>query len=179
MINLRSEDHKKILKQLWRLRVGTTAGMFLIVLEVIAGVFLLPSFLLAKVEFSAAQNARRALEAEGMLAAGDEIKSAASNLEKITEAFVAGGQFPVLEAIATLTAKKPSGVSITRVAVEEAASETIEFSGVAKNRAALQLFIERLRASEGVKAVDSPVSNFVKSEGGTFKIRVAFKEAGV
>jgi len=176
MINLRSEDHRKTLRRLWRLRVLATVSLFIIPISLAGTIFLMPSYLLSEAELQSAQDDRRILEAEGMLAAESTVSTEAERIKSTAQAFSLDHTFLPLEAIAAITEKKPAGVRITRITVEDSSKMSIGVSGTARDRQTLQTFVDRLHENPDVLSIDSPISNFVKSEDGAFRIGVVFKQ---
>ena len=176
MINLLPYLQKKKIKQVQHWRVAAVLLIATIVLAVIALLLLVPSYLMVQSRFKIAQASYGELEKAGRVTSNKEVVQLSQEVGILKRAFTTKEDFSVLTAIERVNAIKPSGISITRISMEAAKDRKISFSGIFKNRAALQQFSEVLASAPSVASVDNPVSNFIKNENGEFNLLVQFKE---
>jgi Tfp pilus assembly protein PilN len=173
MINLLPYKEKKSIERIRSIRLVRTVVAGFIVVFVVAGALLFPTFVTINSRFSIATNQIKNLEREGAIASDIDIASLQARAQAVQAKLSIP---PITEPTAYVEIVKSiaqSGITIDRFSYQE--TKNLEVSGVAQTREGLQSFIKNLEANEGVASVDSPVANFVKSKNSAFRINVLFK----
>jgi hypothetical protein len=80
-----------------------------------------------------------------------------------------------LDYIAILEEKKVPGVSVSRIQSDSRDKRTITIGGIAASRAKLQQYELSFRNDLRVEKVESPVSNYVKTQNTVFVFTITFK----
>lgn len=173
MINLLPYKEKRSIERVRSIRLFQTVIISAITICIIGLILLLPTLLTVRNRFTIASNQIASLERGGALATDLDIASLEARARAANLKLSVPPESSPMTYIETTRSLAPSGISIDRFALAE--NKMLEVSGVAKNREALQAFVDRLQKNETVSKVDSPVSNFIKSANSLFKITIVFK----
>ena len=173
MINLLPYKEKKSIERVRSIRLVRTGIAGLLIVFIIAGMLLFPTFITINSRFSIATNQVKNMEKDGAIASDVDI----ANLERRAHLVQSKLSIPtVIEPTAYVEIIKsmaPNGIILDRFDSQE--TKSLEVFGIAQTREGLQSFIKEVEANENVASVDSPVSNFVKSKNSIFRIKILFK----
>lgn len=176
MFNLLPEQEKKEILTEYRIRRLIIASIFLLVLGFIAVISLLPSYLLSSAKVVEGKDSVAAIERSSIVAEEPALQSSLQvanvKLSALTPAS-ANSLASVLDAIGAARSEhiRLNGILFTRGAPGAGvATDTIQLSGVAKDRDSLSAFEDALKANPLFTSVDLPVSNFAKDQNEDFSL---------
>lgn len=175
MINILPYKYKKNVHRLRILRIATTTIWMLILLVGVAGLLLLPLLITIDSRFAIVQKQILMLEKSGAVINPVDVVSLQSRATVLLSKLATPMPPAPTEYVALARSSDKAGVILSGFSMESGASPILELSGVASNRESLQKFIAVLEKDERVLKVESPVSNFVKSNNSPFRLRVTFK----
>lgn len=176
LINLLPPERQRVIARGYLLRLGVVTAILVIALTLIAGLLLLPSYVL--LTQSAFAKATRLSNLEIILSSADE-KSLSAHLAILSSdaaALVALGKAPSASAAvrAALAVSRP-GVVLSGFVYTPAAGETagtLAISGTAATRDALRTYQLTLESAPFAVIVNLPVSAYAQDTNITFTITV-------
>lgn len=176
MANLLPILDKKIIRKEYRIRVAVVASLLISVLVFIAGVLLVPSYILSSFKFNSSSSQ---LEVEKKKISDategvDPIRIAKEVNEKLVVLEREGSLLPLSYDVATVVVgHKPSRVKINSIYYDRDMEEgRVNIKGLSKDRETLLVFLQSLEAEEIFTSVELPISSFVEGQDIEFTIRV-------
>ncbi len=173
MINLLPYKEKKSIERIRSIRLARTVAAGLVIVFVVAGVLLFPTFITINSRSSIATNQIKNLERDGAIASNIDIASLQARAQTVQTKLSIPPVTEPTEYVEIVKSIAQSGIVIDRFSYQQ--TKNLEIFGVAQTREGLQTFIKNLEANENVASVDSPVANFVKSKNSAFRINILFK----
>ncbi len=174
MINLLPYEEKKIIKSIRKLRILTVVFWGMTILMIIALFLLLPTIFTVNSRYSIVDNQIKKLKEGGSIIDASDIENLNNRItnldQKLNMETILSPSF-YINYIKTLT---PKGVIITSFDMDNK-NLTLKVEGIYISRVQLQDFLEFLRSSNLIESVDSPLSNFVKNENGSFYLLIKLK----
>ena len=165
MLELLPNANKKAVKREYFLRLAVVALSFLIAVEMIFLVSLLPSYFLSAVkervvnkEFENVIKSNKSFEDKELQTAIKETKEMVSLLKS------KGNNFLMKDLILKIINRKRSGIKINGISVSYSKNSQYQIivNGTSKDREMLKMFAESLRSEKAFSGVDLPISNFTK-----------------
>ncbi len=176
MINILPYEQKKMVKNIRYIRMANVFVLGLALLIVVAGVLLVPIFITINSRYSIAQSEINHLEESGIIIKDVDLASLEARTRTLLLKLSTTLPMSPVQYIALVRDLTPSSIYIQDFAMTNTIIPTLYLSGIARSRADLQNFVDTIKADPTVVSVNSPVSNFVKSVGGDFKISITFKK---
>jgi Tfp pilus assembly protein PilN len=179
MANLLPQLEKKKIKKEYKIRLSITASLFVAGLVAIAGILLLPSFILSSYKYNSAvkqlnvEKKKISDSSDGI----DPIKTA----KNVNAQLVVLGQKGYLtplsyDVFTVIVGYKPKGVKINSIFYDRMEEEgTVSVNGVSKDRKTLLSFLQSLEQEEMFSSVELPISSFVEGQDINFSIRITIK----
>ena len=177
MSNLLSPQEIKHIKLLYRKRVIVVAFRLLIVLSIIAGVCLVPSYIYSKQEESDLLATKAMYEQretgelkQSLISAINDINTRLTGFNETTfsSPIVASFIDPIMKArVASVYISKLDYATTANTSVA-----SVEIAGVATSREDILTFAGNLKNIPGVTAVDVPITNFIKESNMPFTITI-------
>ena len=176
MINLLPYNQKKIVKGIRALRAVSVLISALIILVVIGAILFLPSLMTINSRYSLAQNEIKSLENSGVVTSDADIAALQARTQLLVKQFTT--QLPTAPTIYIALSQKhvATGITLGGFVMKDAPEPTLQVTGIAANREALQKYIERIKAEESVASVDDPIANYLKSKNSEFTITITFRQ---
>lgn len=176
MINLLPYQQKKIVERTRVLRFASATLGAIIILVIVAGLLFLPTLMTINSRHGLAERQIALLEQEGVVISEVDIANLDARAQTLVSKFAtAVGTSPVTY-IATLRGLAQSGVTISGFVLDQSNPLIMDISGMATNRTVLQQFVATLEKDSKIAAVESPITNYVKSKDNEYVIKVTFKE---
>lgn len=177
LTNLLPRERTRAFRQQYFLRLLTVAGVLGIVLVVVHGLLLLPTYLLLTGEAQEAQKELATLKAlentENKDEASkklEELNTQAKRLESVLEYKSA------TEVIESLLKAPLTGISLSRISYVPPTLQgegRLVVSGTALSRSALDTFVKELKKNTRFSVVDLPISAYAKETNLDFTISIS------
>lgn len=181
MINLLPEQNKQAVTQAIKLRWGVLVIFSLLILGIVLGVLLIPSYLIVSARLSSAQNQIGMVNKSEGFVIDQTMKVVVDDLSKKISVFpdtFSATSTTVGTFFSSIAKVKTNGIYITNVNFIKKSSDDIkvQITGKSDSRNTLYAFSQNLEASEHFSNVVVPVSSFVKGKNTDFLITVNFLE---
>jgi capsular polysaccharide biosynthesis protein len=177
MLNLLTEEQKKVIKKEYHLRLVFIVTCFLISVGIILFFFLLPFYYLSTMRFnlvnselekSKAQNAKR--DYTSYVTTVKSTKEITDSLKPVLT------EKSVRDEVLLIINQKDSSIKINNIVwTKEPTGGHFNVSGVAKNREGLQSFRNKLASLKEFTAVELPVSSYSKVVDLNFNLTITYK----
>lgn len=177
MIDILPLPQKILIRRMRWMRIATTCLVGVILLVVIAAVLLLPTFETIQSRKVALGAYTKQLEAKGAIVSAGDISALEARTAVVAERLA--GKIPEspLSYINTIKANQIQGIRLTGYEVATPEKRMVQLRGVAATRQVLQQFIAALQQDSHISAVDSPITNFVKSAESEFTMMITFTQS--
>jgi len=172
MINILPYSYKKDVNRLRRLRVFTVTIWAITILALIAVLLWFPLLVTINSRFAIANKQIAELERTGVVVSPVNVALLEERAKTLADKLATDLPPAPTQYVALIQSVPHSGITLSGFVVGATSALSIEVTGVAATREALQRFIAALEANEIVTAVESPVSNYVKSVQSPFSITV-------
>lgn len=156
------------------LRVVTVTLWAGILLVVAAALLLVPLLITINSRFALGSAQITALEKEGIVLDPIDVASLSSRVDVLLQKLAAPTTPAPMSYIDMIRNAAPRGIILSGFVFSTKENPSVEVSGTASTRQALQAFISTLEKRENVTLVESPVSNYVKSTNSAFTITIIF-----
>ncbi len=173
MINLLPYKEKKSIEKIRSIRLASTTAGAVVVIFIIAGTLLFPTFITINSRSSLAINQIKTLEQDGDIASDVDIASLENRAQNVQAKLSIPTTVQPTYYVELIKSIAPVGIVVDRFNLQE--TNSLEVFGITDSREILQGFIRSLESNEKILSVDSPVSNFVKSKNSLFKLKILFK----
>ena len=173
MINLLPYKEKKSIEKIRFLRMlNSTIGALFFLL---ASMFLLilPTISTMDSRFKIYSQEIISLEKSGMISSDINLASLSDKAQKLKTLLVLQGDQSIIDFISLVQSKIPNGIKVERFSSED--PKILEVYGSFDKRESLKSFIAILSDQTEFSNIDSPVSNFIKSKNGSFKLVISIK----
>jgi hypothetical protein len=177
MFNLLPYKEKKAIGAEYMRRRLIIILLFSIATVILAGVFLIPSFIIAGYRLSEIKQTVAVLQANDAIKNQQTYKDAiAAANKKIATFGLSSTTEPLLELLEGIAAVKSDAITITSFnASRTGGTLALTVEGTAKDRESLLSFANLLKGSGVYGKVDLPISNFAKDENISFSLNVTTK----
>lgn len=176
MINLLPYHERKTIERVRMLRAASATLGALVILTISGGLLFFPTLMTINSRHALAEKQIALLEQEGVVASAVDIAALEQRANTLVSKFAAPTGIAPIARAATLQRRVTGGISLTGFVLNQTNPLLIEVNGTAASREALQRFVISLEEEASISAVDSPITNYVKSKDNEFTIRVMFKE---
>ncbi len=173
MFNVLPENIKREIKSNYRMRLIVVCLLIIIVVQVSALVFMLPSWVSSyyrqKDVANRAEKMNQNLPAIDMTAIDSEIKSTNFKLKILTSTL----EYPeIIPYINLILENKTNSIKLNSLTytLPNQSSAKFNLNGVADSRDALLAFVKNIQNTGKFKAVDLPISNFAKDKNIRFSL---------
>jgi hypothetical protein len=174
MFNLLPEQQKKNLDKEYRLRKYYIIGCFAASTMLAALIFLLPSYISAKIALNAATTEQSDLQ-KTVGAQADVSVSALHELKTETDALATATSTPLSSLIRSVIADATANVHIKEMVYEAQPSPSIVLSGVAGTRDELLAFSNSLNKDTAFSSANLPVDDLAADKNSSFSITLMLK----
>lgn len=174
MINLLTNKQKKTVYHTRILRIWIVIIIGTISLISISLILFFPTFLVINGKYNEAKEDEKKIEASFSITP-ESVETLSKKISDTVALFSAPETSSTLDYLAIVEEKKVSGVSVSRLQTASRAKKTIEVGGIASTRAKLQQYELSFRNDPRVEKVESPVSNYVKTQNTVFVFTITFK----
>ncbi len=158
------------------LRAATVTMVAVVVLALVIGITLLPVMVAVNTRYAIAGNQLDLLQKSGAITNPVDIDALDVRLSAVAGKLAVPATASPIDYVGIIRSLASANVSLSGFSLHEgAATATLTVTGVARTREALQQFVAGLEGDARISAVDSPVSNYVKSTNSLFTITVTFK----
>ncbi len=173
MINLLPYKEKKIIGKIRLLRVlnSIIGAVFFLITSLL--LLILPTVFTVNSRFNIYSEEIISLEKKGMISSDINLVFLYEKAQKIKPLLVAQNDASIIDTISLVEKQTPFGIKIERFSSED--PKILEVFGSFDKRESLKSFIATLTSQPEFSMVDSPVSNFIKSKNGTFKLIISIK----
>ncbi|MFA6463957.1 MAG: hypothetical protein WCV55_03040 [Candidatus Paceibacterota bacterium] len=173
MFSLLPEKYRKRLHFEYRIRLAIVGLLGLIILTIISGIFILPTYLRVSVENKISLDQKNSLEKQIALQAGqsgaDDIKSIRQNIN-----IAAVDQRSVISSIKAVIKAQSSEIKLTNFSyIYNSKASTLVISGIASSRQSLQTFQKKLLEQTLFTNANLPLSNYAKDSNIPFSINLS------
>ena len=177
MINLLPTEYKQGLMKMYHLRLVTTILVFLFFLVVIAGAFLLPSYILSSIKEKNISARLATLQKGESFDVSKNMNLTIEDINKKVSLFRGALPDPLLSAdvLIPISNRIPKGISISGISYNsDAQGALITIHGKASGRKSLELFVANLETYKRFSKVNFPISDFVRNKDIDFDITCNF-----
>jgi hypothetical protein len=175
MINVLPTNQKKMVERLRVLRLVSVTLWAAVLLIIVAVLLLLPLLVTINSRYSLANMQLLRLEETGAVINPIDASAIAKQAQDLGAKLAADSSQTPIEYIGIVRLAATNGITLSGFSMQDIKNKKLEIAGSAATREALQRFIAVLQKSPGVKTVESPVSNFVKSTNSTFVVTITFE----
>jgi len=141
-----------------------------------AGFLLIPILMTINSRFAIVDKQLTMLEESGAVTDPIDVSNLMTRVVVLSEKLAAKSPTTPTGYIVIIRRNNPGGIQFSGFTMENSANaQTIKVTGMSSSRERLQQFVAMLAKDEAIEKVDSPVSNYVKSNNGPFVITVIFK----
>lgn len=173
MSNILPLQEKKDIRKMLRLRYSIVAAVFLVLALAIFLLLTIPTQVLLRGELGAAQTQVQAIKAKSAQVQIDQSLAAIQNtLGDLEKKLVLADVRPIYKTAQVILANPRDGIVINSFDISQNPG-AVHLVGIARDRAALEAMAAYLETLPGVKSVESPLSNFIKSKQSPFSLTVA------
>lgn len=173
MINLLPYKEKKTIEKIRFLRMLSSVLGAVMIMIFSLFLLILPTAFTVNSRFKIYSQEIVALEKEGMISNDINIGAVFEKAQKLKTLLVNQNSESVLDFISLVQKQAPTGINIEKFLAED--QKTLQVFGSFDKRESLKGFINVLSSQPEFLNVDSPVSNFIKSKNGTFKLVILIK----
>jgi hypothetical protein len=174
MINLLTNQQKKTVYHTRILRIWIVIIIGTISLISISLILFFPTFLVINGKYNEAKEDEKKIQASYSITP-ESVEALSKKISDTVVLFSGPGAPSTLNYLAILEEKKVPGVSVSRVQSDSRDKKTIVIGGIASTRAKLQQYELSFRNDVRVEKVESPVSNYVKTQNTVFVFTITFK----
>lgn len=177
MIDILPLNQKVLIRRIRWMRIVSTCLAGIVLLIVITAVLLLPTFETIQSRKVALGAYTKQLEAKGAIVSNDDITTLETRTNTVADKLA--GKIPEspLSYIATIKSNQIQGIRLNGYEIASPEKRTVQLRGIASTRQALQQFIAALQQDPHISAVDSPITNFVKSTESEFIMTITFTQS--
>ncbi len=173
MINLLPYKEKKIIGKIRLLRVLNSIVGVVFFLTTSLLLLILPTIFTVNSRFKIYSEEIVSLERDGLISNDINLASMFERSQKLKLLLVDQEDKSITDFISLIQKQAPVGIKIDKFLSQD--PEKIEVFGYFDKRDTLKSFISVLGNTPEFANVDSPVSNFIKSRNGTFKLVISVK----
>lgn len=172
MFSLLPEEYKKKMHMEYKIRLTIVGLVGLLVLVVISGVFIFPTYLRVSTENNLSLMQKQAIERQiteqtGQNA-GEDIKSVKQNMN-----IASLDQRSVILAIDAVLKAQSKDIKLTNFSYTyNSKASTLAINGISANRQSLQLFQKNLSSDSIFSSAELPLSNYAKDSDIPFSINL-------
>ncbi len=156
------------------LRVASVTIGAIVLLIAAAMLLLVPLLVTINSRFAIAEKQIAVLEQSGIVVNPVDVAALQSRTRSLTEKLAASLPPSPNDYIDLVQSAPSGGIVFLGYVMEKGETPTLQISGTASTREALQRFVAALERNERVATVQSPVSNYVKSTNSPFMVTIAF-----
>jgi hypothetical protein len=174
MINLLTNKQKKVVYHTRILRIWIAIIIGTISLISVSLILFFPTFLVINGKYNEAKEEEKKIQTSFSVTS-ESVEELSKKISSIVGMFSGPVAPSTLDYIAILEEKKVPGVSVSRIQSDSRDKRTITIGGIAASRAKLQQYELSFRNDLRVEKVESPVSNYVKTQNTVFVFTITFK----
>jgi Tfp pilus assembly protein PilN len=172
MFSLLPEEYRKKMQNEYKIRLAIIGFSGLIVLAVISGVFIFPTYLRISTENNISSIQKQALENQIILQtgqnSGEDIKSVKQNMS-----IASLDRRSVISAIGAVIQAQSQDIKLTNFSYAyNSKASTLSINGTASNRQSLQSFQKNLSAHKLFTSAELPLSDYAKDSNIPFSINL-------
>ncbi len=173
MINLLPYKEKRSIEKIRTIRLVTTSLFGFVCIVIVGMVLLIPTFITINSRYSITKKQISDLQKASSITTDVDLNSFGNRVRGVDSKLASTLGTQPTAYVDIIKGLVPKGVLVNQFSASSAPSVSV--SGVVDNRETLQSFIKVLESDGRIAAVNSPVSNFIKSKNSDFMLTITFK----
>lgn len=174
MINLLTKKQKKTIHHIRILRIWISIVMGTVSLIGISLILFFPTLLIINNKYTSAQEDQKKVESTSLITP-ESLTQLTKRVSETETVFAVPEHQSTLTHVEVIYEKKTPGITISRITNTSRENRTLEIAGIASTRTILAGYEASLREDPRIQKVESPVSNYVKTQDTVFILKIQFK----
>lgn len=174
MINLLTNKQKKIVHRIRIVRIWIAVVVGSMSLTGISLILFLPILLVINQKYTNAKEQEQKMQAVFSVTP-ESVATLSKRVSETVLLFSGSESASALSYLQIINEKNTNGITLSRIISLSDDKKTIELGGIASTRLSLGRYESSFREDSRVEKVESPVSNYVKTQNTVFQLKIIFK----